>query len=204
MSKSAIVMSRGAGYVSSSGPSAFFRTRVRGKFRRPSDDRIVEAKLAFLHQHEDERRCDRLGHRADAEQRVSLHRQIAPDVSLSKRRAMGDLAVPPDERHRARRIARGDRAFDRGRNPRERRWREGGGAAHRDWRAINGAGWRRPGPESLAALAPSRARKDMGLRRMALVASVNLNSCLSPRVIARSPKKSRRAGDISRGGVWGY
>jgi hypothetical protein len=47
-----------------------------GKLGQQIVDRIVEAKLALLHQDQGGRGRDRLGHRGDAEDRVASHRRI--------------------------------------------------------------------------------------------------------------------------------
>ena len=45
-----------------------------GEFRQPAHDRVAQRHLALVNQAHQGRDGDRLGHRRDAEQRVSLHR----------------------------------------------------------------------------------------------------------------------------------
>ncbi len=60
-------------------------------------DRVVERQLAFLHEHHDGGRSDRLRHRGDAEDRVGCHRQPAGDVALTVGRHVDHTLFVGDE-----------------------------------------------------------------------------------------------------------
>ena len=81
--RSSIRMARRAGCVRSSGPRGSSSTSHIGQFRRPACDRIFERELALVDQAHRRRHRDRFGHRRDAKQRVSLHRQPRVDVPVA-------------------------------------------------------------------------------------------------------------------------
>ena len=60
-------------------------------------DGLVERDAAFLDQHHEGDRGDRLGHRIDAEDRVVLDRRLALEIGKTLHRAMDDLAAAIDQ-----------------------------------------------------------------------------------------------------------
>ncbi len=71
-------------------------------------NRFVQRDAAFLDQHHERYRRDRLGHRVDAEDRVVFGRNVALHVGEPLHGRMGDLAAPIDEGLRAGEPARID------------------------------------------------------------------------------------------------
>ena len=65
--------------------------------RQEPRDRIVELEMSLLVQHHDRRRCQRLGHRIETEDRVRRHPRRAPDVGQAAHIEMHQLAAA---RHR--------------------------------------------------------------------------------------------------------
>ena len=84
-----------------------------GELGHPLSDRVVQPELAFLHQHQRRGGGDRLGHRGDAEERVARHWRAAGDVALAQRVELQFLALAPDQRHKAREVARVDHRLQR-------------------------------------------------------------------------------------------
>src|SRR5438105_4393751 len=75
-------------------------------------DRVIEAELSLVDEHQ---RCDgrdRLRHRGDAEDRAALHRQVAADVLLPERLVVDDAVLGDQQRYRACDVAPIDRLLD--------------------------------------------------------------------------------------------
>ncbi|MNR11717.1 hypothetical protein D3C85_1280310 [compost metagenome] len=68
-------------------------------------DRIVESDLAFLDQHHDRHRGDRLRHRVDAEDRILGQRRLPLAVGHAQHRIQHDFAAPPHLDQRAGQLA---------------------------------------------------------------------------------------------------
>jgi hypothetical protein len=61
-------------------------------------DGFVDRDAAFLDQHHEGDRRDRLGHRIDAENRIVLDRDLALDIGKALDGGMDDLAAPVDQK----------------------------------------------------------------------------------------------------------
>jgi hypothetical protein len=72
-----------------------------GEGRDELGDRVVELKAAFLVEHHDRRRGERLGHGVDAEDGVGPHRLVALEVGLAGDLGEGELAAAHHDRHHA-------------------------------------------------------------------------------------------------------
>ena len=93
-------------------------------FRNVFVDGLVERDAAFLDQHHEGDRGDRLGHRIDAEDGVVLDRRLALEVGKALHRAMDHLAAAVDQKLRPRKAAGIDiaAASDAPRRGRGRPW----------------------------------------------------------------------------------
>jgi hypothetical protein len=93
------------------------RARAAGKHAEtaPSRDvamhRVVERDLALLDEHHESDRCQRLGHRIDAEDRVGGERHCALDVGMADEAGVGGFAKARDADQRAGQLAGGDVFF---------------------------------------------------------------------------------------------
>ena len=96
----------------------------RGERRNELRKRIVEAQLAVFGELENRDGDDGLRHRVDAKHAVGPHWRFVRDVHVSDRLRVRDFSVSRDERDHARQFARVDIGPKRGRDSRERRWRE--------------------------------------------------------------------------------
>ena len=74
-------------------------------FRDVFVDRLVERDAAFLEQHHERHRGDRLGHRIDAEDGVVPDRHLALEIGKALHRAVDDLAAAVDQKLRPRETA---------------------------------------------------------------------------------------------------
>jgi hypothetical protein len=68
-------------------------------------DGLVERDAAFLEQHHEGHRRDRLGHRIDAKNGVVFHGRFALEVGKALHRAVDDLAAAVDQKLRSREAA---------------------------------------------------------------------------------------------------
>ena len=73
--------------------------------RQKAGDRIVELEAAFLVQHHDRRRGQRLGHRVETEDRIRRHARLALDVRQAAGIEVRHLAVPRHHRDHAGHLA---------------------------------------------------------------------------------------------------
>ena len=73
-------------------------------------NRVVKLEAAFLVQHHDGNRRQRLSHRVDPDDGIGVHRGAAGDVGLADRLEVGDLATPHDGSRTSRQLAAIDHA----------------------------------------------------------------------------------------------
>ena len=81
-----------------------------GQFREQPVDRLVESEPAFLDEHHDRGRADRLGHRGNPEDRVAAHVSAVAERHLAEYECLNIGSVGNEADH-ARREARFNVAF---------------------------------------------------------------------------------------------